>query len=368
MRPLIATTILIALAAGGYYVFRGPSFLPDIASQNPDSTFEMDSVFKSNKDTPEETVPSYTSPISIDLMRAQNYDFSTIKIEEELSNGSNYQRYIASYLSEGHKIYGLLTVPTQEAPEGGFPAIVFNHGYIPPSDYVTTEKYVSYVDSLARNGFVVFKIDMRGHGNSEGVPTGSYFSSAYTTDALSALKALQKLSFVNGDRIGMWGHSMAGNLVLRAMLVSNEVKAGVIWAGAVYSYSDFAKYRISDNSYSPNDPNRQRQTPESQENRENSEAVQMLRQDPDKLNFLDPFWQSISLTANINYLENPLQLHHSVNDNVVNIGYMRDLEAVLAASGKDYEAYEYAGGGHNIDSPYFETAMQRTVDFFKENL
>ena len=42
----------------------------------------------------------------------------------------------------------------------------------------------------------------------------------------------------------MWGHSMAGNLVLRAMLIEPEIKAGVIWAGAVYSYDDFAKYGI----------------------------------------------------------------------------------------------------------------------------
>ena len=34
--------------------------------------------------------------------------------------------------SEGNKIYGLLTVPFGDPPEGGFKAIVFNHGYIPP--------------------------------------------------------------------------------------------------------------------------------------------------------------------------------------------------------------------------------------------
>src|SRR6185436_6818008 len=162
-----------------------------------------------------------------------------------------YARYIASYTSQGNKIYGLLTIPFGSAPEGGFKAIVFNHGYIPPDSYVTTERYVAYVDALAQSGFVVFKIDMRGHGDSEGEPSGSYFSPAYMIDAISALKSLQKMDIIDPDGIGMWGHSMAGNLVLRAMLVEPAIKAGVIWAGAVYSYDDFEKYAITDTSFVP---------------------------------------------------------------------------------------------------------------------
>src|SRR3989339_2132897 len=190
-----------------------------------------------------------TSPINIDYLRSLNISSEKIKIEEELTDGSNYQRYIASYLSEGNKVFGLLTVPTGIVPENGFPAIVFNHGYIPPTQYQTTEGYVSYVDYLAKNGFIVFKIDFRGNGRSEGDPSGSYFSSAYTIDIISALKSLQKFEKVNPKKIGVWGHSMAGNAGLRAMLVSNEIKAGVIWSGAVYSYEDFVKYGINDNSY-----------------------------------------------------------------------------------------------------------------------
>lgn len=324
----------------------------------------------------EENIRRYISPINIEYLREQNIDSQAPVIEQVLAPGSNYKRYIASYVSEGNKIFGLLTIPNEVAPEGGFPAIVFNHGYIPPSDYVTTEKYIAYVDTLARNGFVVFKIDMRGHGNSDGVPTGSYFSSAYTIDAISALKSLQKLEsevpeelastapIVNSDRIGMWGHSMAGNLLLRAMLVEEDVKAGVIWAGAVYSYEDFAKYRISDSSYRGRPRTSREETP----NREVSEEIAQLRENSENLNFSDPFWKSISLTQNINYLNAPLQIHHAVDDATVDIGYSRDLAKVLEENNKDYELYEYNSGGHNISGISFNTAIQRTVDFFKANL
>ncbi|OGC57923.1 hypothetical protein A3H26_00605 [candidate division WWE3 bacterium RIFCSPLOWO2_12_FULL_36_10] len=306
------------------------------------------------------------SPISIDYLRSLNIQSDSVKIEEELSNGSNYKRYIASYLSEGNKVYGLLTLPLTEIPKGGFPAIVFNHGYIPPSQYVTTQSYVSYVDYLARNGFVVFKIDYRGNGNSEGDASGSYFSSAYTIDAINALKALQKFDQVNPNRIGMWGHSMAGNVVLRAMLVSKDIKAGVIWSGAVYSYKDFVTYKINDSNYAHKPFETKEGT--AQKDRETSSEIQKIRNDSQTIDFNNSFWSSISLTKNIKYLTSPLQIHQATDDPVVNIGYSRDLVRVLKDNDKNYEFYEYSGGGHNINSPYFETAMERTVKFFMDKL
>lgn len=305
------------------------------------------------------------SPIALDYLRSLTIDSAAPIIEQELTPGSNYKRYIASYISEGNKIYGLLTIPNTTPPEGGFSAIVFNHGYIPPSQYVTTERYVAYVDALAKNNFIVFKIDMRGHGDSEGNASGSYFSSGYTIDAISAVKSLQKMQEVNPNKIGMWGHSMAGNLLLRAMLITEDIKAGVIWAGAVYSYEDFAKYRLSDNSY----VRRPTATDNFEDiNRDTSPRIQMLRESPEDVNFDDTYWSSISLTQNISYLKHPIQLHHAVNDSTVNVGYSRDLEAVLKNNAKEYEYYEYTTGGHDIEGASFDVAMQRTIDFFKDKL
>ena len=64
--------------------------------------------------------------------------------------------------------------PSSGSPEGGWPAIVFNHGYIPPNVYRTTERYVGYQDGFARNGYVTFKSDYRGHGFSEGEARSAY--------------------------------------------------------------------------------------------------------------------------------------------------------------------------------------------------
>jgi dienelactone hydrolase len=240
-----------------------------------------------------------TSPISILNLRNKKIDTDKYQIVEKLANGVNYEKYLVSYISEGFKVYAILTIPQEKAPEGGFPAIIFNHGYIPPKNYNNLSNYSSYVDYLAKSGFVVLKIDMRGHGKSEGVASGTYFSSTYTIDVISALKSLQKSELVNASRIGVWGHSMSGNLVLRSMLVSDEIKAGVIWAGAVYSYEDFAKYRISDSSYVARPAVQDIQNP----NRDNNPEIDKLRQDGNQVDFSNNYWKAVSLTQNINYLK-----------------------------------------------------------------
>lgn len=296
--------------------------------------------------------------LTIDALLKRDIEGGPITIEQQLEDGANYARYIASYLSEGNKIYGLLTVPFGDPPEDGFKAIVFNHGYIPPDQYRTTERYVAYVDALARAGFVVFKIDMRGFGNSEGEPTGTYFSPAYTIDAISALKSLQTLDYVDPEGIGMWGHSMAGNLVLRAMLIEPAIKAGVIWAGAVYSYDDMTRYSIDDPSYNPS-------SVATTSSRRIGQQIREMYGPPDTA---VPYWKAVSLTEHIDLLQAPLQLHHALNDTVVSPGYSDDLAAALNVAGKSYEYYQYDSGGHNIASPAFTEAMRRTIEFFQLHL
>ena len=178
------------------------------------------------------------NPLSIAYMREQAYPGSDIVVEQKLQAGANYQRYRTSYLSEGLKQYALLTVPNGTPPATGWPAIIFNHGYIPPEQYRTTERYVAYVDGFARNGYIVFRPDYRGHDQSEGNASGGYGSPDYTIDVLNATASLKRYPAADPNRIGMWGHSMGGHITLRSMVTTQDIKAGVIWAGVVASYPD----------------------------------------------------------------------------------------------------------------------------------
>src|ERR1700690_1470498 len=64
------------------------------------------------------------NPLSIQSMRKRTYPGSTITIEQTLSPTPTYNQYIASYISDGLKIYALLTVPSGEKPTEGWPVIL----------------------------------------------------------------------------------------------------------------------------------------------------------------------------------------------------------------------------------------------------
>ncbi|MBX3005112.1 MAG: alpha/beta fold hydrolase [Anaerolineales bacterium] len=225
---LAACTLPQAGAAGlpTPFIVRSSATATFTASPSPSATL-----------TPTAT-PLPLHPLSIEYLRQRSYPATQLTIEEVLENGSNYARYIASYLSDGLKQYGLLTVPFGEVPATGWPVIIFNHGYIAPQEYRTTERYIAYVDRLASAGYIVFRPDYRGHDRSEGIARGAYGRPDYVIDVLNATAALKAYADADPNRIGMWGHSMGGYITLRAMVVDPDIKAGVIWAGVISAYAD----------------------------------------------------------------------------------------------------------------------------------
>lgn len=296
-------------------------------------------------------------PLSIESLRNGEYPGSDIEIEQTLDSGSNYQRYIASYKSEGLKIYALLTVPNGSKPEGGWPVIVFNHGYIPPAQYRTTERYVTYTDGFSRNGYIVFRSDYRGHGNSEGSAQGGYGSNDYTIDILNAVSSIKKYPDANPHKVGMWGHSMGGHVTLRNMVVSKDVKAGVIWAGVVASYPDLlSNWRRGTATHTPFPTTSTR----GGWRMGLTEQYGTPQENPE-------FWNSISANTYLADISGPLQLHHGTADHSVPHEFSEKLSEQLKAADKEVELYIYPGDEHDIPNN-FGIAMQRSIDFFDKYL
>ena len=219
-RPSTEPGIIAAASPSATVNLASPTFEPT-ATRTPTNTLTpTQTPTQTTTPTPTPTL----HPMNILAARQTPYPGSAIIIEETLEPGPNYYRYIAYYLSEGLKIYGLLTVPYGQMPPTGWPAIVFNHGYIPPEVYRSTERYIAYVDQLARSGYIVFRIDYRGHDRSDGDATGAYGNPGYLVDVLNAVSALQAFPQADPQRIGMWGHSMGGYLTLRAMVISPAIQ------------------------------------------------------------------------------------------------------------------------------------------------
>lgn len=299
---------------------------------------------------PSSSTPASLSPIAIEALRARDYPGSDIVVEQTLAPGANYRRYVVSYRSDGLKIYALMTVPSGARPATGWPVLLFNHGYIAPEQYRTTERYVAYQDALARAGYITFKSDYRGHGDSEGTPSG-HFGPGYTIDVLNGLASLKRYPEADPNRIGMWGHSMGGEITLRAMVVSKDIKAGVSWSGTVGAPAD-----MLNPGQHGGGPGARNSAPYG------LGALAAQYGSPDQ----NPeFWNSISANAYLADLSGPLQLHHSVADAEVPFKYSRDLYDQALQVGKPVELYEYPGNDHNLANS-FSLAMQRTIAFFDQ--
>lgn len=343
---LVVAPLVIILA-----LYLGYNYLPQKNSSLNPTQNAKNNLYSEPLPTPFEF-----QDMTIPYLKAKEYKSNLTELTK-YSENTNYTSYLTSYTSDGLKINGLLTRPKADKPDAGFPAIVFIHGYIPPNIYSTTERYSDYIDYLARNGFVVFKIDLRGNGDSEGEPGGAYYSPDYVIDALNAYAALQSADFVNPKAIGLWGHSMAGNVSLRALATKPEIPATVIWAGAGFTYEDLQQYRIMDLSYRPQPTDTERQR--------KRQRMRDLYGNPDPNHW---FWKQVIPTNYLSDITGAIALHHAVDDATVNIEYSRNLDSILDITQIPHELHEYPNGGHNIQGSSWVTAIQRTVDFYKQQL
>jgi fermentation-respiration switch protein FrsA (DUF1100 family) len=157
----------------------------------------------------------------------------------------------------------------------------------------------------------------------------------------------------------MWGHSMGGNITLRDIVVNTkDIKAAVIWGGVVGSYDDLMNNWQRKVTFHP--------APEDLRLRNNNRQNMVNQFGTPQSN--PTFWNSIDPTAHLADITTPIQLHTGGNDEEVPTAFSQSLFDKLQALGKTVEYYNYPGGDHNISSPNFQLAMQRSIEFFNKYL
>ncbi|MCW5830463.1 MAG: alpha/beta fold hydrolase [Deltaproteobacteria bacterium] len=144
--------------------------------------------------------------------------------------------------SDGSSLDVSMQVYARPVGGGRLPGVVFVHGFM-----ASHELYeANYILPLARSGYVVAAIDVRGHGDTGGAmrfprrfePEG--FKVLEKPEILAAIQALRRRPDVDPARIALVGHSMGGHAVTDAALLGADVGAVVAIAG-INGNGDWAK-------------------------------------------------------------------------------------------------------------------------------
>jgi dipeptidyl aminopeptidase/acylaminoacyl peptidase len=323
--------------------------IPNVATEAPTSAAPSATLTPSDTPTPSPTATPKPHPISVQALIERSYDGRDLRLGRQIGSTGAYRRYLVSYRGDGLRLTGVMNVPNGKGP---FPVLVLNHGYIDPDIYVAGQGMARENDYLARRGFVTLHIDYRNHAGSTKDPNVNYeLRLPYVVDTINAVKAVKgsKLGFLDRDRVGWLGRSMGGAVTLTAL----AVQPGLVDAAVVYaSTSSLA----ADNWRQFN-----RDADDQQVNRRIERTYGLPNQNPG-------FWRNASARPYFGRVTEPLLMHHGTEDDTCPIGWSRSTTRALTTARKDVTLLTYGGQGHRMEGAAFARSIDRTADFFSENL
>jgi dipeptidyl aminopeptidase/acylaminoacyl peptidase len=299
--------------------------------------------------SPSPTPRPKPNPISVQALIEKSYDGRDLRLGRRLDAPGPYRRYVVTYRGDGERISGVMNVPNGKGP---FPVLVLNHGYIDPDVYVAGQGMARENDYLARRGFVTLHIDYRNHAGSSDDPDVDYeLRLPYAVDTINAVQAVKAsdLSFLDGDRVGWLGRSMGGAVTLTAL----AAQPGLVDAAVVYASTSS---QAADNW---------RQFSRDAEDQRTNRRIERTYGRPED----NPrFWLGASARPYLSRVTEPLLMHHGTEDDTCPIAWSRATSQALEKAGKDVTLLTYPGQGHRMEGAAFARSIDRTADFFAENL
>jgi len=149
---------------------------------------------------------------------------------------------------DGEKLYSWMFRPPDLDPSKRYPALVYVYGG-PHAQEVANEwgrARFLFFNYLARKGLIVFCLDNRGtHGRGHAFETVIHrrLGEWELKDQLSGVRYLKSLSYVDPDRIGVYGGSYGGYMALTCMNKAPEHFAAGI------AYAPVTDWRLYDTIY-----------------------------------------------------------------------------------------------------------------------
>ena len=144
-------------------------------------------------------------------------------------------RHDVTFMSQGLSCKAWLYAA--DGPDDGLKAaaIIMAHGFS-----CVKEQYLDrFAERFVAAGFVVLVFDFRCFGQSEGEPRGQLFPLDQIEDYRNAITWLSGHPRVDPERIGVWGTSFSGGLVIHLSVFDRRIKATVAQVPSVLNYEHF---------------------------------------------------------------------------------------------------------------------------------
>lgn len=144
-----------------------------------------------------------------------------------------------SFISKGLKCSGWLYIPGGAEGSQRAPVIVMAHGLSCVKEQILPD----IADLFTEAGFVTMVFDYRYFGDSEGEPRNQIFPLEMVEDYRNAITWVSDQQEVDPQRIGIWGTSYSGGLVLYTGTFDKRAKAVV--AQVPYTFSPEFQYAMA---------------------------------------------------------------------------------------------------------------------------
>jgi uncharacterized protein len=125
-----------------------------------------------------------------------------------------------TFQSREFTLVGDLRTP---AGTGPFPVVLFVHGDAPSANRTFFGMYLPIMERMLQAGYAVFSWDNPGAGESTGATDRGQITQQQKQIVMDAIEVMKSHSDIDPGRIGLWGVSMAGWVMPRVLMVSDDV-------------------------------------------------------------------------------------------------------------------------------------------------
>jgi uncharacterized protein len=280
---------------------------------------------------------------TIDYLRKRSYGGGKIEVLEKLSETDLFTAYLIRYPSDGLNIYGFMNIPKGPGP---FPVIVSIHAYAPEGTYNPFHIEADFSDVFAANQFIVLHPGLRNQPPSDS--GDNLLRVGMTIDVMNLIALIKmpndlpmELTTANTDGLGLWGMSIGGEIALRVLTLSPDIKATVL--------------------YSPLSGN---------EERNSRQLHQILGDERFQLDAQVPL-ELLDRISPMNYyyrVTSAVQINHGTADNTAPISWAVETCDFLGAAGVSVQCIYYPDAGHIFDEGDTLRLRENALGFYRTHL